>query len=161
VAIHPLVTVPTQPSFLRPPCDGAHLNFLHSPSTQWLTHHLLLVNFHFLTQGGDPRFDGFEDRDDLEICQLNKVNWRGTALFRPCGNSTSDSCVLLQEQTENAFKFCSKCCITVYCSANCQRQHWPVHKKCCGDIETETELPSSAALNSVMREGIAKAAQTW
>jgi hypothetical protein len=29
------------------------------------------------------------------------------------------------------FKYCGRCNATYYCSPLCQRQDWPVHKKCC------------------------------
>ena len=30
------------------------------------------------------------------------------------------------------FKVCSKCKMAKYCSASCQKEHWPEHKKACG-----------------------------
>lgn len=32
------------------------------------------------------------------------------------------------------FKVCSKCKMGKYCSAACQKEHWPQHKKVCGAI---------------------------
>jgi hypothetical protein len=34
---------------------------------------------------------------------------------------------------------CSKCCLARYCSAECQKEMWPIHKKQCGKL-SEAEL---------------------
>lgn len=67
-------------------------------------------------------FYWMKKRSDVEIAQLNKVSWRGTALFRPCGNRSHSGggCKKQQEETLNDFKMCSKCMITAYCSQVCR-----------------------------------------
>ena len=38
---------------------------------------------------------------------------------------------------ENADKKCGKCFVTLYCSRECQQQHWKAHKKLCGKLANE------------------------
>ena len=36
-----------------------------------------------------------------------------------------------QEPAPHAFSMCSRCRVTYYCGNDCQRVHWPTHKKTC------------------------------
>ena len=50
-----------------------------------------------------------------------------------CGNSCG----------ENAVKICSRCKNIYYCSKECQRVHWKIHKKSCKAIQTKQEAASA------------------
>jgi hypothetical protein len=41
---------------------------------------------------------------------------------------------------------CSRCKVTKYCSADCQRTHWPEHKKSCVKFETKPAEPQADPL---------------
>lgn len=50
---------------------------------------------------------------------------------------------------EKPAKKCSKCKVVQYCDRNCQRLHWPIHKKACTrlsqGISIETQVPPDTA----------------
>lgn len=43
-------------------------------------------------------------------------------------------CTTCQKAEKKMFR-CTQCAITYYCSAQCQRQQWPVHKKQCAKMK--------------------------
>jgi hypothetical protein len=87
-----------------------------------------------------------DTRSDEDIARQCKVDANGAALWKRC---TYPACPI-QETTPGQFKSCAKCRIVHYCGQNCQREHWPTHKKECGQDHTEHFLPSQRALNEKM-----------
>ncbi len=42
--------------------------------------------------------------------------------------------------SKEAGKSCAKCRLVVYCGKDCQRQHWKVHKKTCGQLLKDSSI---------------------
>ena len=40
-----------------------------------------------------------------------------------------------KDDMKNSFKRCARCTSVVYCSVDCQREHWKVHKKICRKLD--------------------------
>lgn len=59
---------------------------------------------------------------------------------------------------EKPGKKCSKCKVVQYCDRNCQRLHWPVHKKACSRLSQggENEAPQAAPNAAEISEEIQK-----
>ncbi|KAF7519618.1 hypothetical protein PCG10_009904 [Penicillium crustosum] len=48
-----------------------------------------------------------------------------------CANNINSPC---PNKTSKANNACSRCYLVVYCSRECQKEHWPVHKEDCNNI---------------------------
>jgi hypothetical protein len=86
-----------------------------------------------------------DKRSDEEIARLNKVNWKGSANWKHCGNPECSH----EEVEPMSYLACSQCDMVCYCSRECQKAHWKQHKRECGDRRTEHLLPSQAVLLEV------------
>jgi hypothetical protein len=94
-----------------------------------------------------------DTRSDEDIARQCKIDANGVALWKQCAYPACP----IQETTPGQFKSCAKCRIVYYCGQNCQREHWPTHKKECGEDHTEHFLPSQRAVNdkvSTMSSGL-------
>lgn len=71
---------------------------------------------------------------------------------------TCTQCSKAQSQLPNPLKFCAKCHTQAYCSRDCQKAHWKVHKRECGRVPAEP-TPGSL-LNPPKEEILAGASAT-
>lgn len=53
----------------------------------------------------------------------------GSKTFKPA--RTCDNCGYTPATSNVTLKQCSRCKLTLYCSAKCQKSNWPAHKKAC------------------------------
>lgn len=61
---------------------------------------------------------------------------------------------------EKASRRCSRCKNEIYCGPDCQKVHWPIHKKTCTPAKTEVKPNSeSAAIADSVAQSIAQTLQ--
>ena len=52
-------------------------------------------------------------------------------LVAQLGNATTLCCAECGEEGGVSLKMCKSCMLVKYCNADCQKNHWPKHKKQC------------------------------
>ena len=57
-------------------------------------------------------------------------------------------------QAENAVEHCSSCMITKYCSAECQKAHWKIHKPLCKFLSDPENVSRNLAAKKGIKKGI-------
>lgn len=62
----------------------------------------------------------------------------------PSDSAQCNSCRKTQIQLPNPLKRCAKCKSQWYCSRECQKSDWKIHKKLCGDTRVEPESGKNA-----------------
>ncbi|TDL24194.1 hypothetical protein BD410DRAFT_896906 [Rickenella mellea] len=93
-----------------------------------------------------------DGRGKLDIEIAAKLGPSCGALYRVC---EADGCSKQEGRNVAKLKMCQKCKMTVYCSVQCQKAHWKVHKPICGDpFQTEQPLPSQSVLYESMSETV-------
>lgn len=68
---------------------------------------------------------------------------------------TCTNCSKPQSELSNPLKFCAKCHTQSYCSRDCQKEHWKVHKRTCGKVPAE---PTPGSLSNPPKEEISAGA---
>jgi hypothetical protein len=65
--------------------------------------------------------------------------------------SSSKQCAFCKRSNQG-LKVCSGCHVELYCGANCQSKHWPVHRKECRKVHPNEKGPCS--LNALRKSGV-------
>ena len=75
----------------------------------------------------------------------DSINTQLSRSFLCCANPVCEHNRLLKS-SHISFKKCSRCKGPSYCSRDCQKEHWSLHKRTCKKVETEVEeeAPQSA-----------------
>jgi hypothetical protein len=90
-----------------------------------------------------------DTRPRFEIMRLNKICHDGTALWKWCANHACSN--REEELSAGTYKACAKCCMSFYCSRECQAAAWKAgHKGTCGQVRNEQMLPSQVAADEMM-----------
>ena len=91
-------------------------------------------------------------QDSLQFATKPSKGERSKQLCSKCGISES--------KAGSKFKKCGRCGTTAYCSAECQKQHWPNHKMICeylGSAQARAPVASASAAASGSAEVLAAA----
>jgi len=90
---------------------------------------------------------GHDKRPRAEIERAAKIGLSNGALYRRCEGTNCDK---VEGHNMEKTLLCSRCKMSIYCSATCQRSVWKSHKIICGtDKQHEQALPSQeAAINA-------------
>ncbi|TDL24167.1 hypothetical protein BD410DRAFT_896884 [Rickenella mellea] len=98
--------------------------------------------------------NGRDNRKTLDIEIAAKLGPSCGALYRIC---EADGCSKQEGRNVSKLKMCQKCKMTVYCSIQCQKDHWKDHKPICGaPSQTEQPLPSQRVLHESISAGVVK-----
>lgn len=86
------------------------------------------------------------------------------------GEPSCANCQKTEEELSAPLKRCAKCQTTTYCSRDCQKGHWKIHKKSCasnaaanasGSTGTSSETPSKVLEKNVDKPFHKLDARTW
>ena len=88
-----------------------------------------------LAAAGIVRPTGRRLEQGLVVLEMGEVLVLAEQRIRPCGG-----CEKWEELAGPRFRWCARCKKAFYCSPECQKTDWKMHRKLCGKAETEDQL---------------------
>ncbi|CAL1717168.1 unnamed protein product [Somion occarium] len=95
---------------------------------------------------------GVDSRSRFDIELAAKISMSGGPLYKHCD---ATNCRHVEKRDVPAMKTCGRCQKAFYCSQDCQKSDWAIHKRQCGNIlQQEQRLMSQIAVENAMNRAI-------